>query len=159
MYSHAPVKYRCPFCQVARRVENRDDYSRVSDIVYQDERVMAWVALHQYPRNTPNMLVVPSAHYENVFDLPPELGADLYRAAQRIAFALKRAYAYACDGISTRQHNKPAGSQDVWHYHLRVTPRFKNDGFYRNFYLKFLMTAEERAAHAARLNIFWNRED
>lgn len=149
MYSHAPVKYRCPFCQVARRVENRDDYSRVSDIVYRDERVTALVALHQYPRNTPNMLVVPNAPYENIFDLPPELGADLYRAAQRVAFALKGAY--ACDGTSTRQHNEPAGSQDVWRYHLHVTPRFKNDGFFKSIHDKFLMAAEERAKHAARV--------
>lgn len=151
MYKHAPQDYRCPFCHLARRVQHVNDDSRSSDIVDQDELVTALVALHQYPRNSPNILVVPNAHYENIFDLPPELGADLYRVAQRVAFALK--HAYACDGISTRQHNEPAGSQDVWHYHLHVTPRFKNDGFYKSIYDKFLMDAKERAAHAARVQL------
>lgn len=149
MHTHAPENYRCPFCDVAQRNENLDDLSRLSDIVYQDELVTGLVAVHQYPRNAPNMLVIPNAHYENIFELPPELGADIYRVAQRLAFALKRAY--NCDGISTRQHNEPAGSQDVWHYHLHVTPRFKGDGFYKGIYEKFLMPPEERAEHAARV--------
>ncbi|MBI4670466.1 MAG: HIT family protein [Chloroflexi bacterium] len=152
LFKHAPENYCCPFCQIVQRMENPADSSRLSDIVYQDKLVTALVASHQYPRNAPNIIVVPNAHYENIFDLPPELGSDIYRVAQQIAFALKRAY--ACDGISTRQHNEPTGSQDVWHFHLHVTPRFKNDGFYKNFYDKFLMTAEQRAAHAARVKKF-----
>lgn len=149
MYNHAPKNYRCPFCDVAQRVENLQDLSRLSDVVYQDDSVTALVAVHQYPRNTPNLLVIPNAHYENIFELPPALGADIYRAAQGIAFALKRAY--YCDGISTRQHNGSAGSQEVWHYHLHVTPRFYHDGFYKSIYEKFLMPPEARAEHAARV--------
>ena len=44
--------------------------------------------------------------------------------------ALTMKVVYSCDGISTRQHNEPAGNQDVWHYHLHVTPRYKDDVFY-----------------------------
>lgn len=128
------------------------DYSRASDILVQDETVTAFVASHQYPKSAPNILVIPNAHYENIFDLPPELGADIYRVAQRVAFALKRAY--ACDGISTRQHNEPAGSQDVWHYHLHVTPRFKGDWFYNDIYNRQFMSPEARAQHSARVRQF-----
>lgn len=156
MYNHAPENYRCPFCLLARREENADDYSRLSDIVYQDEWVAAFVASHQYARNEPNILVIPNAHYENIFDLPPALGAAIYRVARRIAFALKRAY--ACDGISTRQHNEPGGSQDVWHFHLHVTPRFANDWFYQDIYDKRLMPPHARAAHAARVRAHWHIE-
>lgn len=149
MYTHAPENYRCPFCVIARGAEDASDHSRLSDVVYQDEYVTALVALHQYPRNSPNILVIPNAHYENIFELPPALGADIYRVAQNIAFALKRAY--ACDGISTRQHNEPSGSQEIWHYHLHVTPRFRHDHFYRNIFDKFIMAAEQRAEYAAQL--------
>lgn len=112
--------------------------------------VTALVALHQYPRNSPNILVIPNAHYENIFELPPALGANIQRVAQNVAFALKRAY--ACDGISTRQHNEPSGSQEIWHYHLHVTPRFRHDHFYRNIFDKFIMSPEQRAEHAARVH-------
>jgi histidine triad (HIT) family protein len=39
--------------------------------------------------------------------------------------------AYACDGTSLRQHNEPAGNQDVWHHHVHVFPRFTGDELYR----------------------------
>ncbi len=148
-YSHIPDDYRCPFCAMTQRSENLRDYSRLSDIVYQDEWVTALIASHQYPRNTPNIIVVPNAHYENSFDLPPALAADIQSAAQQIAFALKQAY--QCDGISTRQHSEPSGSQDVFHYHLHVTPRFRDDRFYHTIYEKALMPIDERAAHAKRV--------
>lgn len=147
--SHAPPDYDCPFCHLARREHAERDFSRLSDIVWQTETVTVFVASHQYPRNAPNMLVIPNRHYENIFELPPELGADIQRAAQKIAIALKQVY--HCDGISTRQHNEPAGSQDVWHYHLHVTPRFRGDRFYLDFYDKERMDAAQRAEHAARL--------
>jgi len=38
--------------------------------------------------------------------------------------------AWKCDGVSTRQHNEPAGNQDVWHYHMHVFPRWDNDDLY-----------------------------
>ncbi len=56
---------------------------------------------------------------------------------------------YQCDGISTRQHNEPDGNQDVWHYHVHVTPRYHNDGFYMS--VRALMPIEERTKHAEKL--------
>jgi diadenosine tetraphosphate (Ap4A) HIT family hydrolase len=38
-----------------------------------------------------------------------------------------------CTGISTRQHNEPDGKQDVWHLHVHVTPRFKDDQLYARY--------------------------
>lgn len=63
----------------------------------------------------------------NIF-LPIEMAAEIHRAAHLTAFAMKNTY--GCEGISTRQHNEPAGNQDVWHYHLHVYPRYKNDNLY-----------------------------
>lgn len=37
---------------------------------------------------------------------------------------------YDCEGISTRQHNEPAGNQDVWHLHVHVFPRYVEDRLY-----------------------------
>ncbi|WP_222619102.1 hypothetical protein [Ornithinibacillus hominis] len=50
-----------------------------------------------------------------------------FRVAQLTALAMKDTY--DCDGITTRQHNEPAGSQDVWHYYLHVYLDKKNDFF------------------------------
>lgn len=147
MYNHAPENYACPFCLLIQGVAHPTIYSVSSDIIYHDERVTALIASHQYPNNQGNVLVVPNEHFENIYDLPVTYAADIHRLAQRVAFALKAVY--HCDGVSTRQHNEPAGSQDVWHYHLHVTPRYQGDQFYTTRYA--LMPANERAVLAAQL--------
>ena len=81
-----------------------------------------------WPRNPGAALVIPVQHFENVYDLHPELGTPMQRAVRDCAIAMKRAF--GCDGISTRQHNEPAGNQDVWHYHVHVFPRWHDDNLY-----------------------------
>lgn len=50
------------------------------------------------------------------------------RADLPLEIALKTAF--DCDGVSTRQHNEPAGNQDVRQYHLHIFPRYEADGLY-----------------------------
>ena len=147
MYNHAPEDYACPFCLLVQGAGHKDVLSVQSDVIYHDERVTAFISSHQWPNNPGNVVVVPNEHFENIFDLPIHYAADIYQAARRIALAMKAVY--ACDGISTRQHNEPAGNQDVWHYHLHITPRYKNDRFYTT--QKELMPVNERAQHARKL--------
>src|SRR5947207_14256607 len=82
------------------------------------------------PSNPGGVLVIPNAHYENVYDLPPELGTPIQRAVRSASIAMKTAF--GCDGVSTRQHNEPAGNQDVWHFHVHVFPRWEGDELYRS---------------------------
>ena len=88
--------------------------------------MFAVVPTHHYAGIRGNCLVVPRSHYENVFDIPDKLGGDFFRATRRLAHAMRDAF--GCEGISTRQHNGPAGDQDVWHFHLHVFPRYPDDG-------------------------------
>ena len=60
--------------------------------------------------------------------LTDNLGVAMQRATRRAASALK--LADRCGGVSTRQHNEPAGNQEVWHFHLHVFPRHDGDGLY-----------------------------
>lgn len=90
---------------------------------------------------------MPDQHFENMYELPKEYAGEIHQAAQLVAFAMKDTY--RCDGITTRQHHEPAGSQDVWHYHLHVYPRYKQDLFY---FTRGLQTKpEKRVISAERL--------
>jgi histidine triad (HIT) family protein len=150
MYYHAPNNYSCPFCLLVQGIKNGHVLSTASDIILQNSMVTAFISSHQWPRNHGNVLIIPNQHFENMYELPPELAVDIQQAAQRIALAMKRVY--TCDGVSTRQHNEPAGSQDVWHYHLHVTPRYQDDRFYATAAIeKAFMPPEERGWHAAQL--------
>jgi histidine triad (HIT) family protein len=144
MYSHAPEGYVCPFCLVVQGIENKHVWSVQNDIIYRDETVTAFISSHQWPNNHGNTIVVPNEHFENIYDLPIRYAADIHRVAKMIAVAMKAVY--SCDGISTRQHNEPSGNQDVWHYHLHVTPRYKDDQFYTTH--REFMPTEKRARHA-----------
>ena len=144
---HAPEGYSCPFCLVVAGVEAPNRKTRQRDVVLRRGQAVAFVASRWWPNNRGHVLVVPTTHYENIFDLPPELAVDIQRAAQTVAFAMKAVY--RCDGVSTRQHSEPAGQQDVWHYHLHVYPRYRNDNLYLT--LGTDSDPDERAEYAARL--------
>lgn len=126
MYNHAPPDYDCPVCRLVGGATTSS--STQNDVVVRDDAVTAFMATAWWPNNPGHVLVVPNRHYENVYDLLPELGTPILRITQRLAIAFKATY--ACDGVSTRQHNEPAGNQDVWHYHLHVFPRYHNDNLY-----------------------------
>lgn len=94
-----------------------------------------------------HVIIVPHLHYENIYDLPLGAATEVHAMAKSVALAMKNAY--GCEGISTRQHNEPAGNQDVWHYHLHVFPRYMDDGLYGSE--RSLMGTAERAVYARRL--------
>ncbi|WP_342215965.1 HIT family protein [Nocardia brasiliensis] len=49
----------------------------------------------------------------------------VHDVVREIAVAMRATH--RCDGVSTRQHNEPAGGQDVWHYHGHLFPRYHGD--------------------------------
>src|ERR1051325_161608 len=81
---------------------------------------------------------------------PNSRSGPLHQVVRAVAFALKSSL--QCDGVSIRQHNEHAGNQDVWHYHIHVTPRYHGDDLYaRLLDQRRHMPAAERAEYAARL--------
>lgn len=124
VFNHAEPGYSCPFCRNIRYGKS----ARPLEILHRYEQVFVKLNPKWWPRNPGGALVIPIEHYENLYDLPVELGTPLQAAIRDTALAMKSAY--DCDGVSTRQHNEPAGNQDVWHYHVHVFPRFADDGLY-----------------------------
>jgi histidine triad (HIT) family protein len=157
VYNHTPVAYICPFCLVVQGVENNHVHTMQRDVIFQNERITAIVASHQWPHNPVNTLIMPNAHFENLYDLPSDYALPIFAAAQQLALVLKAVY--RCDGVSTRQHNEPAGNQEVWHYHLHVTARYTNDNFYDIYRQAWqVMPAPERAEHAQRLRTAYQQQ-
>jgi histidine triad (HIT) family protein len=144
---HAPDGYACPFCAIVRGALCEPPGTQPDDIVLRSPTTTAWIGTRWWVNNEGHVLVVPNEHWENMYELPRELAGDIHETARTIALALKRAY--GCAGISTRQHNEPAGNQDVWHYHVHVFPRYEGDGLYGSPYRE--TTPGERLPYAERL--------
>ena len=123
---HAPDGYECPFCAYVAGGEN--DLVRQDHVVERTEGTVTFVSPKWWPHNAGALLVVPVRHVENLYEFPDDLAEPMFAAMRRAASALK--VAYECDGTSTRQHNEPAGNQDVWHFHIHVFPRYPGDGLY-----------------------------
>ncbi len=146
MFTHAPAGYDCPFCAVVRG-EDSSPWTTQADVVVRDGATTAWISSRWWLNNPGNVLVVPNRHVENLYALDAVLAAAVHETARRVALAMKAAY--GCEGISTRQHNEPAGDQEVWHYHLHVFPRYAGDDLYRSEFR--LAPPDERAPYAERL--------
>jgi histidine triad (HIT) family protein len=126
-----------------------------ADIVYADDVLLAFISPRTWPLNAGNVLIISQAHYENLYDMPDELLAHVMVTTKRIAIAVKAAY--GCYGTSLRQHNEPAGNQDVWHFHLHVFPRWDGDQLYQRTDEAREVDAEERQKYAAQLRTVLER--
>jgi histidine triad (HIT) family protein len=150
MVRHAPPGYVCPFCRIASGDFGGGGLLSVAeDVIYRTDWVVAFVASHWWWNNPGHVIVIPAAHVENLYELPKELAGEVHEAARRVALAMKAAY--GCEGVSTRQHNEPAGGQDVWHYHLHVFPRWAGDDLYLNDRSKRATSPQERLPYARNL--------
>jgi len=129
------------------KIECDHNQLRQSDIVHQNKVVTAFLATRRLPNNQGHVLVIPNQHFENIYDLPDEIGAQIHSLARTVALAMKATY--QCDGILIRQQNEPAGGQHIWHYHLHIIPRYESDDF--DFSLKEPFPAPERANYAQML--------
>ena len=147
LHSHEPAGYVCPFCVFARGEDEALTWNREADLVHRDEAVLAFVSPEQWPRNAGHVLVIPAAHHENLYTLPLEIATRIHWVSRAVALAMKRAW--ACDGTSTRQHNEPAGNQEIWHYHFHVFPRWDGDRLYTS--RKARVAEPKRAVQAEEL--------
>ena len=152
MRNHEPPNYACPFCRILNQAK---DFIETTDVIFQDLSVTAFLGLGRWEHNPEDVLIVPNRHIENLYDLPLELVPALHQTTRAVALALKAVY--QCGGISTRQHNEPAGDQDVWHYHVHVTPRFASDRFYENHKVPFPETERVEAVKKLRDYLAENR--
>ena len=92
--------------------------------LYEDSRVFAFMDAGQV--NPGHVIVASIEPFETILDADAATAAALMAAAHRIARAVQAAF--APEGITILQANKPAGWQTVPHLHLHVLPRHAGDG-------------------------------
>jgi histidine triad (HIT) family protein len=108
----------CIFCSIIRK-------EAPANFVYEDDRVVAF--LSNRPVNEGHTLVVPKKHYENIYDIPEEDIAYLFKIVKRVAHAVRDAM--AAEGIRIVQNNGWAAGQVIFHFHVHVIPLKPHEGF------------------------------
>jgi len=150
--SHQPADYLCPFCHWLEG--NETEYKQNGDIVYQNADVTAFIAPKWWVNNPGHVIVIPNNHTENIYTISDPQLAGVYSAVKKVATGIRETYEN-CEGTSTRQHNEPAGNQDVWHFHVHVYPRYKDDNLYQNHDRKQFVSPEERMPYAQKLRDYF----
>jgi len=92
--------------------------------VYEDEHSFAFLNIR--PINPGHTLLVPKKHFANLYEMPDEILANLAPVIKKLGIAVKKAV--GADGINIGMNNDPAAGQLVFHAHIHIMPRFKNDG-------------------------------
>ncbi|NWJ48720.1 MAG: HIT family protein [Chloroflexi bacterium] len=90
---------------------------------YEDDKVLVFMNLQQ--KNPGHTLVIPKVHYPNIYEIPDDYVSYVAQVGARVARALKRQFEPL--GVNLLQNNEPAAMQSVFHYHVHVIPRYKDD--------------------------------
>ena len=102
----------CRFCRLAKK-------EAPASYIYED-KVVAF--LDMKPINEGHTLVIPRNHYENIYEIPEEEVAHLFRIVKKVAYAVKKGV--SAEGISIVQNNERAAGQIVFHLHVHIIPRY-----------------------------------
>lgn len=120
----------CIFCQIIKG-------EIPSYKIFEDSKVM--IILDINPLTNGDSLVIPKEHYENIIDIPVELLNHINEISKNI-YNLFKAKLH-CDGLTIIQNNDYG--QDIKHYHLHLTPRYKNDKLHHHFNKDLILEIEK----------------
>ncbi len=95
-----------------------------SHTLYEDEQFR--VILDVSPATRGHALILPKQHYANLYELPEDMAADAMRLAKKMMKTMTDKL--NCDGFNLVQNNGEAAGQTVFHFHMHLIPRYKDDG-------------------------------
>ena len=106
----------CIFCKIANG-------EIPAATLYEDEDFR--VILDLGPASKGHALILPKAHAANIYELSDEMAAKAMILAKKMATAMTEAL--KCDGFNIVQNNGECAGQTVFHFHMHLIPRYKED--------------------------------
>ncbi|MBD5544134.1 MAG: HIT family protein [Lachnospiraceae bacterium] len=106
----------CIFCKIANG-------EIPSKSIYEDEEFR--VILDLGPAAKGHALILPKSHYANLFELPEETAKKVIVLAKKLGNQMMDKL--HADGFNLMQNNGEAAGQTVFHFHMHLIPRYKDD--------------------------------
>lgn len=107
----------CIFCKISKG-------EIPSTTIYEDQKFK--VFLDVFPASKGHTLIIPKKHVANIYELDEETAGDLFILATKVAKVLKENL--DLEGMNVVQNNGEIAGQTVFHFHLHLIPRYKDDG-------------------------------
>lgn len=92
--------------------------------LYEDEDFR--VILDANPASKGHALIIPKEHYANLYELEDSLAGKAMILAKKMITKLTDVL--GCEGYNLVQNNGECAGQTVFHFHLHLIPRYKDDG-------------------------------
>ncbi|UCB43509.1 MAG: HIT family protein [Dehalococcoidales bacterium] len=132
----------CVFCDIVAG-------TAPASIVYQDDVVIAFMDIR--PVNPGHLVVIPREHSTSLAEMDEETGMYLFSVTMRLAQAVRDS-GVKCEGINLFVADGEAAGQEIFHLHILVFPRFKNDSFRVNVDWSVQPSRDELDEIAARIS-------
>ena len=111
----------CIFCKIAK--------GEIDSVkIWEDEKILAFLDVN--PLTKGHSLIIPKNHFENVFDIEPEILKEIIVLAKNLAGQVKNNL--GAEGVNLINASGRAAEQSVFHFHLHIVPRYENDGLNMN---------------------------
>ena len=107
---------KCIFCKIANG-------EIPSATLYEDEDFR--VILDLGPASKGHALILRKEHYKDLYHLDDEIAAKALVLAKRMITKLTEVL--GCEGYNIVQNNGELAGQTVFHFHMHLIPRYKND--------------------------------
>jgi histidine triad (HIT) family protein len=118
----ATVRYsypmdQCVFCQIAKR-------EIPATFLFENDDFLAFSPIESVAQG--HTLLVPRQHYVNIFDIDPDTFVALSALTRTLSVNL--AETHGATGINLLHASGKDAQQSVFHFHMHLVPRYKDDG-------------------------------
>lgn len=110
------IDNNCVFCKIIS-----GEFS--SYTLYEDDDFKVIFDIN--PATFGHALLVTKNHYKNLFELDDTVASKALVIAKKVATVL--ANELKCDGFNLLQNNEEIAGQTIFHFHIHLIPRYKND--------------------------------
>ena len=95
-----------------------------TNTLYEDEDFR--IILDAAPATKGHALILPKKHYANIYEIPSDLLSKAAALAKEQAEHMTKVL--GADGFNIVQNNGETAGQTVFHFHIHLIPRYKDDG-------------------------------
>lgn len=106
----------CIFCKLANG-------EIPTNAIYEDGDFK--VILDASPASRGHALILPKEHYANIYEIESETLGKAIKLAQKII--AHETEVLGCDGYNIVQNNGEIAGQTVFHFHMHLIPRYKEE--------------------------------
>lgn len=107
----------CVFCKIILKELS-------AKVIFEDNNTIAFETIQ--PVSKGHLLVVPKNHFENIFDIDKDSLNKLMEVVKDLSQKIK--VENKATGVNLLNASGKDAQQSVFHFHLHIVPRYKDDG-------------------------------